>query len=218
MPRLLPLTTFLTFLTFLTIFTVSFSSVSSAQSLTHIVDTAVSGSSGLVTGSCIYAATTTWTNAFGTTVFPSPVTVPISAGVVNFALIPTDTATPGPQTYTVTCSGTGWYRTGSWAVPTVSSPATVKLSALWVTTPTSPLFTLPLVQLGGVGPRGTALCSNGASWGVVGAAGAGGCPGFVTVPSTSSSTCSPGQTAVDSSYFYACVATNSWKRAPLSTF
>lgn len=39
-----------------------------------------------------------------------------------------------------------------------------------------------------------------------------------TVPTSSSSTCSTGQVAYDASYAYFCVATNTWKRASLSTW
>ena len=40
----------------------------------------------------------------------------------------------------------------------------------------------------------------------------------VAVPATASSTGTTGQIAFDSSYFYACVATNTWVRAPLATW
>lgn len=39
-----------------------------------------------------------------------------------------------------------------------------------------------------------------------------------TVPTTSSDTCTAGVIAEDSSYFYVCVATNTWKRAALSAW
>jgi hypothetical protein len=40
----------------------------------------------------------------------------------------------------------------------------------------------------------------------------------VAVPATSTSACAVGQEAASSTYFYACVATNTWVRAALSTF
>ena len=39
-----------------------------------------------------------------------------------------------------------------------------------------------------------------------------------SAPATSSSACSAGSWATDSSYYYLCVSTNSWRRAALSTF
>jgi hypothetical protein len=39
-----------------------------------------------------------------------------------------------------------------------------------------------------------------------------------TAPATATDTCTAGQTASDANYFYSCVATNTWKRAPLSTW
>ena len=39
-----------------------------------------------------------------------------------------------------------------------------------------------------------------------------------TVPATSGSLGSIGQLAVDSSYLYVCIATNTWKRVSLSSF
>nr|AUN36904.1 hypothetical protein [uncultured bacterium] len=39
-----------------------------------------------------------------------------------------------------------------------------------------------------------------------------------TTPTTASDTCSPGQVSYSSTHFYVCVATDTWKRAALSTF
>lgn len=41
---------------------------------------------------------------------------------------------------------------------------------------------------------------------------------FTTAPATATSLGEPGQMAYDSSYFYVCVASNTWKRAALSTW
>jgi len=41
---------------------------------------------------------------------------------------------------------------------------------------------------------------------------------WAAVPATSSSACTPGVWSTDGNYFYICVATNSWRRAALSTF
>lgn len=41
---------------------------------------------------------------------------------------------------------------------------------------------------------------------------------IVAVPPTSTSPGSPGQIASDASYFYVCVATDTWRRAPISTW
>lgn len=57
--------------------------------------------------------------------------------------------------------------------------------------------------------RGTYACiydSGGFSWVLVG--------GWVTPPATETSSGTAGQRAVDASYFYACVATDTWKRVP----
>lgn len=43
-------------------------------------------------------------------------------------------------------------------------------------------------------------------------------PKIVTAPSTAASTGTAGTIAYDSSYFYVCTATNTWKRATLSTW
>jgi hypothetical protein len=43
-------------------------------------------------------------------------------------------------------------------------------------------------------------------------------PIMVSVPATATSTGTAGQTAMDANYFYVCVATNTWKRTPLSTW
>ena len=43
-------------------------------------------------------------------------------------------------------------------------------------------------------------------------------PELVPVPATSTSAGTPGQIAFDSTHFYFCVATDTWKRALLSTF
>jgi len=43
-------------------------------------------------------------------------------------------------------------------------------------------------------------------------------PNMVDVPSSSSDTGIPGQTAYDSSYFYVCVSPNSWKRLTLDSW
>jgi hypothetical protein len=40
----------------------------------------------------------------------------------------------------------------------------------------------------------------------------------LTPPATSSATCTTGQFSVDSSYYYVCTATNTWKRVVLSSF
>jgi hypothetical protein len=40
----------------------------------------------------------------------------------------------------------------------------------------------------------------------------------VAAPATSSSTCTVGQWATDTGFFYSCTATNTWKRSALSTF
>ena len=40
----------------------------------------------------------------------------------------------------------------------------------------------------------------------------------VDVPSDASSTGTAGQIAIDSNYIYVCVATNTWKRAAISTW
>lgn len=39
---------------------------------------------------------------------------------------------------------------------------------------------------------------------------------WVAAPATSSATGTAGQIAYDADYFYVCVATNSWKRVPIS--
>ncbi|MGA9769047.1 MAG: hypothetical protein WBV94_08405 [Blastocatellia bacterium] len=39
-----------------------------------------------------------------------------------------------------------------------------------------------------------------------------------STPATASTPCSPGQTSYDSSFFYVCTATDTWKRSALSTF
>jgi len=41
---------------------------------------------------------------------------------------------------------------------------------------------------------------------------------WVAVPATSSSACTPGTWSADTSYYYVCIATNSWKRAALTTW
>lgn len=41
---------------------------------------------------------------------------------------------------------------------------------------------------------------------------------FVAVPATSSSTGIPGQFSYNASFFYLCVASNSWRRIALATF
>lgn len=43
-------------------------------------------------------------------------------------------------------------------------------------------------------------------------------PGAVSAPATSSSACTAGQWANDGSYYYICVAANTWKRVALSSF
>lgn len=43
-------------------------------------------------------------------------------------------------------------------------------------------------------------------------------PGAVSAPATSSSSCVAGQWANDSTYYYVCIAANTWKRAALSSF
>lgn len=45
-----------------------------------------------------------------------------------------------------------------------------------------------------------------------------GVPNLVSAPATASSTGTAGQVAYDSSYFYVCVGTNTWKRTALSTW
>jgi hypothetical protein len=45
-----------------------------------------------------------------------------------------------------------------------------------------------------------------------------GVPKLVTAPSTASSAGTAGQVAYDTSYFYVCTATNTWKRTALSTW
>jgi hypothetical protein len=40
----------------------------------------------------------------------------------------------------------------------------------------------------------------------------------VAVPATSTSACTTGQEAASSTYFYVCVAANTWMRAALSSF
>lgn len=40
----------------------------------------------------------------------------------------------------------------------------------------------------------------------------------VSAPATAASDGTPGQVAYDSSYIYVCVATNTWKRAAISTW
>ena len=41
---------------------------------------------------------------------------------------------------------------------------------------------------------------------------------FVTPPSSSSSTGTPGQLAFDTNYLYVCVAVNTWRRVAVGTF
>ncbi len=45
-----------------------------------------------------------------------------------------------------------------------------------------------------------------------------GFPNAVSTPSSSSATCSTGQFAFDANYFYACVATNTWRRSANTTW
>lgn len=40
-------------------------------------------------------------------------------------------------------------------------------------------------------------------------------PTWVTVPASSSAAGSPGNIAYDGSYFYVCVAVNTWRRTPI---
>jgi hypothetical protein len=41
---------------------------------------------------------------------------------------------------------------------------------------------------------------------------------WAPVPASSSTACAPGNWSVDTSFYYVCVAANSWRRAPLSTW
>jgi len=43
-------------------------------------------------------------------------------------------------------------------------------------------------------------------------------PNFVPPPATATSPGTPNQVAFDASFFYICIATNTWKRVALSTF
>ena len=59
--------------------------------------------------------------------------------------------------------------------------------------------------------------------GIQGPTGPQGAPGpailtFVTVPTSPTSTGTKGQVAEDASYFYICIATNTWKRIAYSTW
>jgi hypothetical protein len=59
---------------------------------------------------------------------------------------------------------------------------------------------------------------NGSAWVCAADDNDGGTSGFVSVPAAPSSTCTAGTYSADLNYFYACYATNSWKRTAITTW
>jgi hypothetical protein len=109
-----------------------------AQSLTPVADTIKDGANQGVTGSCTYRlASGRAVGAVDQQLVGEPVTVRFTNGAFSAAIVPTDTATPATQYYTVSCSGSrGWSQQGYWIVPT--SGTALKLKDLWVALPPSP--------------------------------------------------------------------------------
>jgi hypothetical protein len=125
----------------------------------------VDASGNGVNGSCTYqAATGRFLGAALVQIVGEPATVKITGGILYLKLVPTDTALPTGQYYSVNCEGNlGWRLSGNWIVPTSSTPLT--LSAIWAPViPTAGVYFPPssIAQTGA--SVGMALCWNGTAY------------------------------------------------------
>ncbi len=121
-----------------------------APPLVTVHDTIVDASRNKVTGKCIYQAAARFQSGGGEQVFGSPITVNFSNGNFTVKLVPTDTGTPGPQYYKVTCSGTttsgSWSESGNWVVPTTNQ--TLTLQQIWAASAPVPSVALVIPTAG----------------------------------------------------------------------